>query len=176
MSLSFVPVKTPADQQLLAQMAGEIWREYWPSHIGKAQTEYMIEKFQSLEAITRDMAEHDYEYWLLVATETDEDGIEKSIVGFTGGHNEPETNRFFISKIYLLSDARGHGYARRTVEFYEDLCFARGFEALYLTVNKHNELGIRAYKGTGFQVIDSVETDIGEGYIMDDYIMELRFA
>jgi len=176
MSLSFVPVKTAADQEVLARLAGQIWREYWPAIIGEAQTEYMIDKFQSLHAIARDMAEHDYEYWLLVATEHDEDGQEKRIVGFTGGHNEPETNRFFISKIYLLSDARGHGYARRTVEFYEDLCFARGFEALYLTVNKHNELGIRAYKGTGFQVIDSVETDIGEGYIMDDYIMELRFA
>ena len=174
MSLSFVPVKTAADQQLLAQMAGEIWREYWPAHIGEAQTEYMVEKFQSLEAITRDMAEHDYEYWLLVATETDEDGCEKSIVGFTGGHNEPETNRFFISKIYLFADARGHGYARRVVEFYEDLCFARGFDAMYLTVNKYNDLGIRAYKGTGFTIIDSVETDIGEGFIMDDYNMEKR--
>ena len=97
MSLSFVPIKTPADQELLARMAGQIWREYWPAHIGSAQTEYMIERFQSLEAITRDMAEHDYEYWILVATEQDEDGLEKSIVGFTGGHNEPETNRFFIS-------------------------------------------------------------------------------
>ena len=174
MSVSFIPVKTAADQQLLATMAGEIWREYWPARIGEAQTEYMVEKFQSLQAIKRDMAENDYEYWFLVATEHDEDGSEKSIVGFTGGHNEPETNRFFISKIYLFADARGHGYARRVVEFYEDLCFARGFDAMYLTVNKYNELGIRAYEGTGFETIDSVETDIGEGFIMDDYIMELR--
>ena len=46
---------------------------------------------------------------------------------------------------------------------------------MYLTVNKYNDLGIRAYEGTGFVTIDAVETDIGEGYIMDDYIMELRF-
>ena len=175
MGLSFVPVKTTADQEVLARMAGQIWREYWPAIIGEPQTEYMIDKFQSLDAIVRDMTEHDYEYWLLVATEQDEDGLEKSIVGFTGGHNELETNRFFISKIYLFAESRGHGYARRTIEFYEDLCFARGFEAMYLTVNKYNDLGIRAYKGTGFNIIDSVETDIGEGYIMDDYIMELRF-
>ena len=175
MALSFIPVKTISDQELLARMAGEIWRGYWPSIIGEAQTEYMVKKFQSFEAVTRDMAEHDYEYWFLVATEEDEDGIEKSIVGFTGGHNEPETNRFFISKIYLTPESRGHGYARRTIEFYEDLCFVRGHDAMYLTVNKHNDLGIRAYKGTGFQIIDSVETDIGEGFIMDDYVMEKRF-
>ena len=175
MSVSFIPVKTAVDQEMLAHIAGQIWREYWPAHIGSAQTEYMIERFQSLEAITRDMAEHDYEYWILVATEQDEDGLEKSIVGFTGGHNEPETNRFFISKIYLFADARGRGYARRTIEFYEDLCFARGLEAMYLTVNKGNELAIRAYEGTGFKTIDAVVTDIGEGFVMDDYIMELRW-
>ena len=43
---------------------------------------------------------------------------------------------------------------------------------MYLTVNKHNELGIRAYRGKGFETIDAVETDIGHGFIMDDYIME----
>lgn len=173
MSLSFVPVKTSEDQEKLAEIAGSIWREYWPDIIGSDQTEYMIENFQSLEAIRRDMVEHDYEYWFLVACEGEGEKLERRIVGFTGGHNEPETNRFFISKIYLYADARGHGYARRVIEFYIDLCFARGFDAMYLTVNKHNELGIRAYKGTGFEVIDAVETDIGEGYIMDDYIMQL---
>ena len=45
---------------------------------------------------------------------------------------------------------------------------------MYLTVNKHNELGTRAYFAKGFEVIDSVETDIGEGFVMDDYIMEKR--
>ena len=173
MSLSFVPVKTSTDQELLARIAGEIWRGYWPELIGEAQTEYMVERFQSLEAITRDMAENDYEYWLLVEDATVDDAPTRSIVGFTGGHNEPETNRFFISKIYLYPEARGKGHARRVIEFYQDLCFARGFDAMYLTVNKYNDLGIRAYKGTGFKIIDAVETDIGEGFIMDDYIMQL---
>lgn len=178
MNVSFVPVKTDADRHLLAEMAAAIWGEYWPAHIGEAQTAYMVEHFQSFEAIVRDMAEHEYEYWFLVATEQADssDDLQRRIVGYTGGHNEPETNRFFISKIYLYEDARGHGYARRVVEFYEDLCFARGLDAMYLTVNKYNELGIRAYLGTGFDIIDSVVTDIGEGFVMDDYVMQLTLC
>ena len=174
MSLSFVPVKSEIDQQQLALIAGEIWRGYWPALIGEAQTEYMVEMFQSFEAIQHHMAEEDYEYWLLVATESDETP-KKSIVGFTGGRSEADTNRFFISKVYLYPEARGHGYARRVMEFYEDLCFARGHDAMYLTVNKNNDLGIRAYKGTGFTIIEAVVTDIGEGFVMDDYAMEKRF-
>ena len=46
---------------------------------------------------------------------------------------------------------------------------------MYLTVNKGNDLGIRAYKGTGFQIVEAVVTDIGEGFVMDDYVMEKRF-
>ena len=174
MPLSFVPVKSEVDQQQLALIAGEIWRGYWPALIGKAQTEYMVEMFQSFEAIRHHMAEEDYEYWLLVATEGDETP-KKSIVGFTGGRSEADTNRFFISKVYLYPEARGHGYARRVMEFYEDLCFVRGHDAMYLTVNKNNDLGIRAYKGTGFTIIEAVVTDIGEGFVMDDYVMEKRF-
>ena len=174
MPLSFVPVKSEVDQQQLALIAGEIWRGYWPALIGEAQTEYMVEMFQSFEAIKHHMAQEDYEYWLLVATEGDE-VPKKSIVGFTGGRSEADTNRFFISKVYLYPEARGHGYARRVMEFYEDLCFVRGHDAMYLTVNKGNDLGIRAYKGTGFQIVEAVVTDIGEGFVMDDYVMEKRF-
>lgn len=165
MGISFDPVETAEDQEYLARLADEIWHEYWPDLIGAAQTDYMVEKFQSLEAIRRDMSENAYEYWILHG----EDG---RTLGFTGGHVEPETNRFFISKVYLLAEERGKGYARQTVEFYNRLCLDRGLDAMYLTVNKGNEMGIRAYKGTGFETIEAVETDIGEGFIMDDYVME----
>lgn len=170
MSIAFDPVRTADDRQRLAALADEIWHEYWPALIGDAQTDYMVENFQSLEAIERDMREHAYEYWFMRA---EDDG---RIAGYTGGRVEPETNRFFISKIYLRAEERGHGFASQTIRFYEDLCRARGLAALYLTVNKHNDLGVRAYRGKGFETIDSVETDIGQGFIMDDFIMEKRIG
>lgn len=169
MNATFVPVETDADRTRLAQLASDIWHEYWPAIIGEAQTDYMVEKFQSLPAITRDMAENAYEYWFIRA----DDG---RTVGYTGGHAEPETSRYFISKIYLLADERGRGFASATIRFYEQLCRDRGLHAAYLTVNKHNELGIRAYVGKGFKTIESVVNDIGNGFVMDDYVMQLEVA
>lgn len=193
MSVAFQPVKSAEDTEQLADLANEIWHEYWPALIGKAQTDYMVEQFQSLSAIKRDMTEHAYEYWFVVAQEEDgrsdantgenenagknEADAERAasrIVGYTGGHVEPETNRFFISKIYLRAEERGKGFASQTIRFYEDLCRTRNLHAAYLTVNKHNDLGIRAYRAKGFETIDAVETDIGNGFIMNDYIMELQ--
>ncbi|MCI8469404.1 MAG: GNAT family N-acetyltransferase [Eggerthellaceae bacterium] len=179
MLVEFRPVTSDADKEGLAQLAGDIWREYWPALIGEEQTEYMVANFQSLEAIERDMAEHGYEYWLVLAADELtapelEQGAQPAfrVVGYTGGHVEEETNRFFISKIYLLAGERGKHFASRIIEFYERLCAERGLRAMYLTVNKHNDLGIRAYKAKGFKTIDAVETDIGQDFVMDDYIME----
>jgi GNAT superfamily N-acetyltransferase len=165
MEVTFVPVSTEQDQEKLATLAAEIWNEYWPAIIGQDQTDYMVENFQSLAAIKRDMAENAYEYWFVV----DENG---KTVGYTGGHEEPETSRYFISKIYLLAEERGKHYASKVIAFYGELCRERDLHSMYLTVNKHNDLGIRAYLGKGFVTIESVETDIGNGFIMDDYVME----
>lgn len=166
MNATFEAVTTEEQQEQLAELAGKIWNEYWPALIGQDQTNYMVKQFQSLPAIKRDMAQNDYEYWFVHAAD------DNRIVGFTGGHNEASTNRFFISKIYLLKEERGKHFASSVIEFYEQLCRERGFKAMYLTVNKGNELGVRAYEGKGFKTIEAVETDIGEGFIMDDYIME----
>ena len=49
------------------------------------------------------------------------------------------------------------------------------YSAIYLTCNKHNKHSLDVYeKRFGFQWIDSVQTDIGNGFIMDDYILEYR--
>ena len=165
---TFTPVATEEELDELAALAEAIWSEYWPPLIGADQTRYMIEQFQSRAAIARDMAEHQYEYWFVRAAD---DG---RVVGYTGGHVEPETNRFFISKIYLKPEERGKHFASAVVRFYVELCRARGLDAMYLTVNKGNTLGIRAYEGNGFTTIDAVATPIGSGFVMDDYIMEKR--
>ena len=128
MSIAFDAVRTADDRQRLAALADEIWHEYWPALIGDAQTDYMVENFQSLGAIERDLREHAYEYWFLRA---EDDG---RIVGYTGGRAEPETNRYFISKVYLQAEERGKGFASQAIAFYERLCHERGLEAMYLTV------------------------------------------
>lgn len=183
MAASFKPVESEEDLRTLARLADEIWHEYWPAIIGRAQTDYMVERFQSLPAIKKSVAEQGYRYWLIVddacasdrsacVDASDSEWGADGIVGYTGGCTEPDTNRFFISKIYLLEHARGRGYCSKTIEFYDDLCRAERLHAMYLTVNKRNEMGIRAYRAKGFETIDSVETDIGKGFVMDDFVME----
>ena len=66
MSIAFDPVRTADDRQRLAALADEIWHEYWPALIGDAQTDYMVEKFQSLNAFRTDIADNGYEYFFIM--------------------------------------------------------------------------------------------------------------
>ncbi len=164
MALEFVPVSSDEEIDQVARMADEIWHEYWPGMLSYAQVDYMVEKYQSRQAITKDIRENGYLYWMMKAG--------GRIVGYTGSHIEKENNRLFISKIYLYSAERGKGYASELLRFYEDFCREHRLSSMYLTVNKYNEMGIRAYLGKGFSIIESTVTSIGQGFVMDDYIME----
>ncbi|MEG0071056.1 MAG: GNAT family N-acetyltransferase [Raoultibacter sp.] len=165
MTIALHPIKTDEEIHDVADMASSIWHEYWPAILTEAQLEYMVDTMQSFEAIKHAINQDGYRYYFIV----DE---ARQRVGYTATHPEESERRLFISKIYLYASARGKHYASRVIDYYEKTGKEEGFKALYLTVNKHNELGCRAYRGRGFSIIDAVETDIGHGFIMDDYIME----
>lgn len=166
--MHFIPICSQKGIERLAAVADQIWREYWPALIGEDQTSYMVNTLQSVEPLTKDIREKGYLYWFL------ED--EGEIVGYAGVRPELDTERLFISKIYLFETQRGKGYASKSIAFFESLCQVNGLSSMYLTVNINNQLAIRAYEAKGFTSIKSVETPIGKGYVMDDYIMEKRLT
>lgn len=181
--LTYHLVETESDISQTAALAHEIWYEYWPDLIGEEQTTYMVENFQSAGAIAKDIAERNYLYYL-ISDETNK------VVGYTAAAPEYFTspddelasahgtrvsehflNRLFISKIYLKAEERGKHYASRILEFWETYCRTHDLDGMYLTVNRDNELGIRAYLGRGFTIYENVAAPIGNGFVMDDHIM-----
>ncbi|MEG0027146.1 MAG: GNAT family N-acetyltransferase [Raoultibacter sp.] len=165
MTVTLLHATTDQELRDVAAMATSIWHEYWPALLTEEQIDYMVDTMQSFEPIKHAIETEGYRYWFIL----DE---EKKRVGYTAARLDQSTNRLFISKIYLYKEDRGKHYATQVLCFYESLCQEEGLSSMYLTVNKHNELGCRAYTGRGFATIDSVQTDIGHGFIMDDFIME----
>ncbi len=144
----------------LATTAREIWNEHFLPIIGQAQVDYMLDKFQSEQAIRHQMAE---------GVQYIGSYVESKLVGYSCYKLESE--RLFISKLYVKKEYRGLGVGRAM--FDQEVKFAKenGKSAVYLTVNKHNELAINVYKHLGFYEEKSIVTDIGNGFVMDDYIM-----
>ena len=80
--------------------------------------------------------------------------------------------KLFISKLYLLKENRGRGFGTHALDLLFDLARGEGLSSVYLTVNKYNDRAIRTYESNGFEKVQSIVTDIGEGFVMDDYVME----
>ncbi|WP_217593774.1 GNAT family N-acetyltransferase [Cohnella sp. GbtcB17] len=153
---------TIEDAQTVATLASEIWHEYYGALLSLEQIVYMVDKFQSPGAIADQIAHQGYEYYLMQANGAN--------VGYMAV--QAKDGKLFLSKLYVLKAQRGQGYASRTMDFLMRLCRERGLGAIWLTVNRHNEASISVYEKKGFRKVREQVADIGNGYVMDDYIME----
>lgn len=163
MAVTITKVETDAELREVAELAEKIWHECFPGIISEGQIDYMVEKFQSYNAMTKQLSEQNYTYFAVR-----EDG---ELCGYIGAKPEND-ERYFLSKLYLRKDKRGRGIASQMLGKVFDEGKNCGKSKVYLTVNKHNEQAIAVYKAKGFTVADTAVTDIGNGYVMDDYIME----
>lgn len=150
-----------SDLAAIAGLADEIWHQHFQTILSPEQIDYMVEKFQSYPALKSQVEEEGYEYYQTL--------VDGTLAGYIGIH--PETDALFLSKLYLHKDYRGRHIATQTFHFLIDLCKKRGLKKIWLTCNKHNDSSLAVYHHLGFQVTDTQEADIGNGFIMDDYIM-----
>lgn len=154
------------DIKEIAVLANEIWHEHFVPIIGEGQVDYMVEKFQSERAIADAVENQGYRYYMAYEGET--------LIGYCGV--QPQDEELFLSKLYLRKDCRGRGISKLLLSRAVDCCREMQLPSIYLTVNKHNDNTIAIYKKMGFEVVDEAVTDIGRGYVMDDYIMRLTVA
>ncbi len=154
---------TPTEFGKLAKIAKTCWQAAFTELLGAQQVEYMVEKFQSEAAFERQTATEGYEYYFIVS-----DGETAGYVAVAD-----HADRLFLSKLYLLPEYKSKGLGRAGLEFVKALAAQRDLTAVYLTVNKHNARAIAVYECFGFKRIDAIVTDIGNGFVMDDYVYEL---
>lgn len=165
MSIEITKVKYLPELRRIAELADEIWHECFVGIISNGQIDYMVEKFQSLGAMTEQIENQGYTYFAV------RDNSE--LCGYIGVKPE-EDDRFFLSKLYLHKNSRGRGIASLMLAKVFDEARKTGKKRVYLTVNKHNDHAIAVYKKTGFVIVDTAVTDIGNNYVMDDFIMEYK--
>ncbi|OUR91090.1 GNAT family N-acetyltransferase [Flavobacteriales bacterium 34_180_T64] len=152
------------DIATVERLAQIIWRHHYEPIIGTNQVEYMLDKFQSSEAILSQI-KAGYEYYLIQ--------YKAEAVGYISIKKDDDA--LFLSKIYVLSDFRGKKIGASAMQFITDRAISLGCKSIRLTVNKYNTNSIAAYHKLGFKTIEALVIDIGNGYIMDDYKMELTF-
>ncbi len=158
--VAFAAVESPDEISKVAALAQTIWREHYTPIIGGDQVAYMLENFQSAEAI-KGQSSAGVRYYLIR-----KGGEDTGYLAF-----EKRGGYLFLSKIYLLESERGKGYGKMAMAFVSRKADEYKCKGITLTVNKYNDRSIKAYKRMGFEVEGAEVTDIGGGFVMDDYRM-----
>lgn len=165
MNLSSCKIKkigTFNEIEQLVLIARDIWVEYYSDIISIDQIEYMLEKFQSEKAIIDQIENEEYEYYEITK---DDD-----ILGYFA--IKPENTKLLISKLYIKKENRGYGFSSKAFEKIDQIAKERKIHQIYLTVNRKNTNSIELYKHKGYEIIEEADFDIGNGYYMNDYIMQ----
>lgn len=152
--------KTFEDAEVIADLAASIWIEHYASILGVEQVTYMLQTLQSKSAIWRSIQSGQV-YWLVCD--------QKLPIGYASYSLSEDV--FFLSKLYLNQLSRGKGLGRQLFKQMIDKAKDENKSSIMLTVNKYNTPSIAAYKKMGFKTINETVTDIGHGFVMDDYVM-----
>lgn len=159
--LEFVKCETDHKLRRTAEMADDIWHECFEGIISDEQIDYMVDNFQSYAAIKKQVASQGYEYYNFV--------LDGTRIGYFA-LAEQKDGTLMLSKLYMYKEYRGNGYASQAFEFIKENARQRGCTQVWLTVNRHNYGAIKVYEAFGMKRLREQVADIGNGFVMDDYI------
>lgn len=162
MTISINQALTSDQIKNVSDFAMNVWHEYFPGLLSDQQIDYMCNLFNTPKAMQDNIDNHQYQYYSV-----DEDGL---TIGYIALQDHDDD--LFLSKLYLSKQARGKGIASKMMDFVINEAKKRRYAKIRLTCNKYNKHSLDIYDHYGFTIVDSDQTDIGNGYIMDDYILE----
>ncbi|OMQ13721.1 GNAT family N-acetyltransferase [[Flexibacter] sp. ATCC 35103] len=143
----------------------------WPITYGeilsKEQLDYMLGLFYSTEALNEQYNKKIQLFYMI-----DEDETNIGFIGIEHNYNREAVTK--IHKIYLLPETQGKGIGKKVIDEIGKLALENNSKALLLNVNRFNS-ALGFYKKIGFEVAEEVNIEIGNGYLMEDFVMEKKF-
>lgn len=148
-------------------IAHRTWPSTFANILSLEQIEYMLNWMYDLKMLESQLKKG---HIFLLALE---EGKELGFAGFELDYTDGSKSK--LHKIYLLPEAQGKGAGKALILEVADRVKKAGQKSLLLNVNKYNQKAIDFYLHLGFQEIFKEVIEIGNGYVMDDIVMELIF-
>lgn len=151
------------DLFIIQKLALEIWPNAYIEILSKEQLQYMLDKFYSLEALTEQFEKLNHHF--LLAKENEK------VLGFASYQNNIENHKTKIHKLYVLPSTQKKGIGNQFIEKIQNQAKIANDDCLFLNVNRFNSAQY-FYSKVGFQIVSEENIAIGNGYLMEDFVME----
>lgn len=160
-------VKASIDHiKVIHDLAHEIWPEAYGEILSGAQLEYMLEEIYSPSSLQNQIGNLNHSFILIKN--------EKKFVGFASfSPHVEESNVFRLNKLYVLPEEQGKHGGKQMLDYITEQIKKEGATSIQLNVNRFNK-AFHFYKKQGFTILREEDIDIGEGYWMNDWILEKK--
>ncbi|MDP4129350.1 MAG: GNAT family N-acetyltransferase [Bacteroidota bacterium] len=155
------------DLAIVKALAEKIWPPTYSSILDAVQIEYMLRQMYSIHSLTQQMVEYHHHFLILE--------YDSKPAGFASYALFEKTKKGKLNKIYVDPALQGKGLGRFLLDYIVSLVKEAGCQTLQLDVNRYNKARY-FYEKLGFLVTGEKDTDIGNGFFMNDYVMELSLA
>ncbi len=152
------------DVNNIIEIAEKSWASVYLDILSRQQYDYMLAAFYNHESISNLITEQKQMFLMF--------DFEDRTVGFASYQlNYPKIGTCKLHKLYLSPDVQKTGGGKALVNHIESIAHTNGCTTLTLNVNKYNPAK-GFYEKTGFNNVKAEVIDIGQGYVMDDFVME----
>jgi GNAT superfamily N-acetyltransferase len=156
---------TVADFETIRSIAHTTWPVTYGEILSKEQLDYMLDKMYSDATLLENLNKG--HHFILI----NDDSVCLGFASFEHRYLNEKCTR--LHKIYLLPETQGKGMGKMLLEQITALAKENQSEIISLNVNRFNK-AYAFYKKMGFQVVAEEDLAIGNGYLMEDYKMELK--
>lgn len=153
------------DLETIHNLAHVIWPAAYLEILGREQLDYMLEKMNSLNSLQNQFLVLKHHF--IILTEN------KIPVGFASYSPHEDAAVYHLNKIYVLPGQQGKNFGKQMLDYIVSEIKKSDAASLHLNVNRYNK-AIHFYEKQGFKIISEEDIDIGSGYFMNDYVMELK--
>lgn len=147
------------DMETISKLADTIWNQHYRSIITQDQINYMLGKMYSLESLLEQIEQKGHRFFMIAA-----DG---KTLGFISVKQESD-REWFLNKFYIDQTFAAKGIGSTAFDLLMGLLKPL---KMSLTVNRQNFKSINFYFKKGFMIERVADFDIGDGYVMNDFVM-----
>lgn len=163
---TFIPAGTEHINDI-REMASVAWPRAFENILSATQIDYMMQWMYSPESLRQQMETQHHRYFLARC-----DG--KNVGYMSIEHHCGGLPKTKIHKLYVLPHCQKTGIGKACINFALSEAAKAGDTAVYLNVNKYNQNAIGFYQRTGFSLVKAEVIDIGNGFVMDDFVFEKK--
>lgn len=161
-----ITTASESDFPIIRKIAYETWPVTYGNILSETQLHYMLGNFYSDATLHQNFTEKGHRFLLI----TDESGV----FGFASyEHNYQKNKVTHLHKLYLLPHVQGKGAGKQLLDEVERLAQEQQQKSVSLNVNKFNN-AYAFYLKNGYEKIGEIDIPIGDGFLMEDFVMEKK--